>query len=476
MASLITNLCLFLSLCVVSIVFAAPRKGLSSMISPAPSSTDEKWQPPSILAWNISGIYKGSWGLMDSKKSHSRSQIFNKSSGDFVLELISTPTTVNGLHSVKGMIIFLDLSDNEHEVGSVEVKVEGVYIWPFRKLRVVAYRGEAGEFGHEKDFICNPYHKLGVFTSQMFEESLWDKIWKRKNSPPHAMEKHCRMELAAHVSLVPPSWQSNGVRYHLDGSMESISVDDDGDCLQTMQLNSTSMNTDMYFLKEMNYNLLVIFISFLQVLLLLQQLSHSSSEFAVGRVSILTIGQQTIMDAYLCALHLVAGIAADSLFCAFATAAFMKFVIFFYFERKYIEAIWKVNGLPAMGRRHDLAVPYSLLCGTFMGGILVMYMFQKFLPFILLLVHSFWMPQIVINVVRDRRGDLHPWYIIGMSVTRLVIPLYFFGCPHNFMQTKVDRHWCICLVVFVGLQALILLLQDYLGSGCAIFCKTLDYQ
>lgn len=42
MASLITNLCLFLSLCVVSIVFAAPRKGLSSMISPAPSSTDEK--------------------------------------------------------------------------------------------------------------------------------------------------------------------------------------------------------------------------------------------------------------------------------------------------------------------------------------------------------------------------------------------------------------------------------------------------
>lgn len=40
----------------------------------------------------------------------------------------------------QGMIIFLDLSDNEHEVGSVEVKVEGVYIWPFRKLRVVAYR------------------------------------------------------------------------------------------------------------------------------------------------------------------------------------------------------------------------------------------------------------------------------------------------------------------------------------------------
>lgn len=45
------------------------------------------------------------------------------------------------LHAVKqGVIIFNDVSDNEHEVGGAQIRVEGVYIWPFRQLRMVANR------------------------------------------------------------------------------------------------------------------------------------------------------------------------------------------------------------------------------------------------------------------------------------------------------------------------------------------------
>lgn len=111
---------------------------------------------------------------------------------------------------------------------------------------------------------------------------------------------------------------------------------------------------------------------------------------------------------------------------------------------------------------------YYFADGILLGGILIMYEFHKFLRFILLLVHSFWIPQIVINVVRDSRKPLHPHYILGMTITRLAIPLYIFGCPHNFMRTKPDKNWCICLGVFMGLQATILLLQHYLGSRCFI--------
>lgn len=102
--------------------------------------------------------------------------------------------------------------------------------------------------------------------------------------------------------------------------------------------------------------------------------------------------------------------------------------------------------------------------GILLGFILIMYEFHKFLPFLLLFVHSFWIPQIVTNIVRDLYKPLHPYYIVGMSVTRLAIPLYIFGCPRNFMHTKPAKYWCICLVGFVGLQSLILLLQHYLGS------------
>lgn len=97
-----------------------------------------------------------------------------------------------------------------------------------------------------------------------------------------------------------------------------------------------------------------------------------------------------------------------------------------------------------------------------------MYEFHNFLRPILLLMYSFWIPQIITNVVRDSRKPLHPHYILGMSITRLAIPLYLFGCPNNFMRIEPDKNWCVSLGVFVGLQASILLLQHYLGSRCFI--------
>jgi len=93
-----------------------------------------------------------------------------------------------------------------------------------------------------------------------------------------------------------------------------------------------------------------------------------------------------------------------------------------------------------------------------------MYEMHNFLRPILFIMYSFWIPQIVSNVFRDTRKPLHPHYILGMTLTRLAIPLYIFGCPSNFMRIELDWNWCISLVLFMGLQALVLLLQHYLGS------------
>jgi len=110
-----------------------------------------------------------------------------------------------------------------------------------------------------------------------------------------------------------------------------------------------------------------------------------------------------------------------------------------------------------------------------------MYQFHNYMQPILLLMYSFWIPQIVANVVRDSRKPLHPYYILGMTATRLAIPLYVFGCPHNFMRVEPNKVWCICLCTFMGLQAVILLLQHYFGSRCfvprqvSLFCIHVNY-
>ncbi|KAK2651154.1 hypothetical protein Ddye_018643 [Dipteronia dyeriana] len=421
--------------------------------------------------WNITGTYRGSWKFLDSTNSSSKFPDFRKSNGNSVIELVSSPTKITGVHYVQGVIIFHDVFDNEHNVGGAQIRVEGVYIWPFRQLRMVANSGKEGELSQDEDYILsNPYHMLGVFSSQVFQESPREKNWRRKNSPIYEMEKHCNIEIAAQVSRVSSyQHESDHDRYHIEGFMESPAVDDDADCFSPLQLNATSVNIEVYYNKAVNYTLMVTFVSFLQVLLLIRQMEHSNTQSGAAKVSILMIGQQAIMDAYLCLLHLTAGILVESLFNAFATAAFFKFVVFSIFEMRYLLAIWKAsrpmnNGEGWETMRRELSVLYSRFYGILLGGILVMYEFHNFLRPILLLMYSFWIPQIITNVVRDSRKFLHPYYILGISVTRLAIPLYIFGCPHNFMRIEPDKNWCICLCVLVGLQASILLLQHYLGS------------
>ncbi|XP_043689231.1 transmembrane E3 ubiquitin-protein ligase FLY2-like isoform X2 [Telopea speciosissima] len=414
--------------------------------------------------WNITGTYKGTWSFLDSTKSSSRFPDFGKSNGISIFELVSTPTKIAGVHYVQGVLIFQDVFDDEREGGAAQMRVEGVYIWPFRQLRMVVSSGKEGELGQEEDyFLATPYHLV-------FQKSPIDKTWRRKNSAIYDLEKRCNLEIAAQITRVS-SGQSDGDhdRYQLQGLIESQTSDDEGECFSSIVLNATSVNIEVYYNKAVNYTLMVTFVSFLQVLLLIRQMEHSNTQSGAAKVSILMIGQQAIMDAYLCLLHLTAGILVESLFNAFATAAFFKFVVFSIFEMRYLLAIWKASRPLSNGEgwetvRRELSVLYSRFYGILLGGILAMYEFHNYLRPILLLLYSFWIPQIITNVVRDSRKPLHPHYIVGVTVTRLAIPLYVFGCPNNFMRIEHDKNWCICLGLFMGLQASILLSQHYLGS------------
>lgn len=434
----------------------------------------DEGDPSTYSSWNITGTYRGKWSFAETTNGSSRFLDFGKSNGISVLELVSSPTKISGVHYVQGAVIFHDVFDNERDVGVAQMRVEGVYIWPFRQLRLVANSGADGDAQLEDDyFLSNPYHLLGAFSSQMLQESPRDKLRRRRKSLTYEMEKHCNIEIGAQVSRISSSQSDDHERYHLEGLMESPAVDDDGECFSPILLNGTSLNIDVYYNKAVNYTLMVTFISFLQVLLLIRQMEHSNTQSGAAKVSILMIGQQAIMDAYLCLLHLTAGILVESLFNAFATAAFFKFVVFSIFEMRYLLAIWKAsrplnNGEGWEIMRRELSVLYSRFYGILLGGILVVYELHAFLRPILFVMYSFWIPQIITNVIRDTRKPLHPHYILGMTVTRLAIPLYLFGCPSNFLRIEVDKNWCISLGVFMALQALILLLQHYLGSRCFI--------
>ncbi|THH03274.1 hypothetical protein EW145_g6386 [Phellinidium pouzarii] len=77
---------------------------------------------------------------------------------------------------------------------------------------------------------------------------------------------------------------------------------------------------------------------------------------------------------------------------------------------------------------------------------------------------NFWIPQIVRSARRGTTSGLRAEYLIGTTACRAFFALYLFACPKNVLD--IDTSPLIYVIVgFVSLQAVVVLLQDYLGSG-----------
>jgi hypothetical protein len=212
-------------------------------------------------------------------------------------------------------------------------------------------------------------------------------------------------------------------------------------------------------------------LSFLQVMLLIRQMEATVTQSAAAKVSLLTIGQQAIMDAYLCLLHLTTGIMVEPLFNAFATAAFFEFVIFAIFEMRYLLSIWRArrgSALDPWAAQRELSILYARFYGALLAGIFLTYQLQRWMKFILFGLFSFWIPQIVTCAVQDARQPLRPAYIAGMTLTRLALPLYLYGCPNNLLRIPPSPALCITLSIWMALQVAVLLLQTHFGPRCFI--------
>ena len=214
-----------------------------------------------------------------------------------------------------------------------------------------------------------------------------------------------------------------------------------------------------------------------QIMILLRQLLHSQAQSAATRVSLLCIGWQTVVDALICLAHIYLSLAIQPLFTAFASVAFFKLLIFCVIEMKYMAIIIQARnssngngGQTAEQLRRQVAVLHiRFYTALFFAFLLLFQVGDKYrVPYVLML-YSFWLPQIVNNIITEARTPLHTYYIYGMSLTRLVAPLYLFALPNNFLkevypEMTTDPLLCQLLVAWVGIQTAVLIAQGKYGA------------
>jgi hypothetical protein len=152
-------------------------------------------------------------------------------------------------------------------------------------------------------------------------------------------------------------------------------------------------------------------------------------------------------------------------------------VLFSVFEMRFLVLVWKVRrpaafseGWPAM--RRELSMLYSRFYASLLLGIFFVYRCGRAHPtFVVLALYSYWVPQIAHSAYCEVRRPFLRRYLLGTAATRLAIPLYFIGCPVNFVavlagwETNASGNGRLCalLVLWTAAQVGVVLLQDVLG-------------
>ncbi|KAG9018045.1 hypothetical protein FRB90_012548 [Tulasnella sp. 427] len=77
--------------------------------------------------------------------------------------------------------------------------------------------------------------------------------------------------------------------------------------------------------------------------------------------------------------------------------------------------------------------------------------------------HSMWVPQIVRNVSRGTRKALQKRYVVGTTVLRTLLVLYYFVCPENILLLETNP-WVYAIILWLGVQVMFLVGQEYLGA------------
>ncbi|KAL3925471.1 MAG: hypothetical protein SGILL_000388 [Bacillariaceae sp.] len=248
-------------------------------------------------------------------------------------------------------------------------------------------------------------------------------------------------------------------------------------CGFAANVNVTAIRTDWEHTtgKAINYSFYMMLTCLTQIVLLLRQLLHTQAQSAATRVSLMCIGWQTVVDALLCLVHIYLSLAMQPLFTAFASVAFFKLLIFCVIEMKYMAIIIQARNSSNGGNtiellRRQIAMLHLRFYVALMTSCLgFFYSGDTYRTAYMLLLYSFWVPQIVQNIVTEAKRPLHAYYVYGMSLSRLVAPLYIFGFQNNFLkevypESPTNVFMCQLLVLWVGVQAGVLEAQGRYGA------------
>eukprot|EP00929_Paragymnodinium_shiwhaense_P083978 TRINITY_DN44889_c0_g2_i1.p1 TRINITY_DN44889_c0_g2~~TRINITY_DN44889_c0_g2_i1.p1 ORF type:complete len:581 (+),score=107.71 TRINITY_DN44889_c0_g2_i1:109-1851(+) len=228
--------------------------------------------------------------------------------------------------------------------------------------------------------------------------------------------------------------------------------------------------------KVMSYSIWSNTITAIQIRCFVLQIKHTEDGTSAGRLSMVGIALQALIDGYDSFLHLSLSAQSSHVFNTFAVVSLFKFFLFSLLEVRYLLMIWRVRHRDVFAEgweavRRELARVYSRFYGAFIAGLVIMANFLSWLEIFVFILQAYWLPQIILDLKKGTKNTFHPVFVAGMSITRCFGLLYLWGCPHGVFNGDVfpeipgapDPWFCVAVVLFQALQVGTMASQRILG-------------
>lgn len=172
-----------------------------------------------------------------------------------------------------------------------------------------------------------------------------------------------------------------------------------------------------------------------------------------SQYSMITIVLITTYDGYLSVVHFSFAMLSDvilSLYIQyFITPSFLFFILFSFLEMRLIIQIWKdrySNIVDNMAVRRELFKFYFKFYTFMIILIILLYKFIFYNTFLILL-NLYLIPQIVHVAIRGQQVEFDKVFIFGLLASRIIVPLYFRGCPSNFLEMTTSYTTCLLIIL-----------------------------
>jgi hypothetical protein len=422
---------------------------------------------------NISGTFRGAWSAVAGDDAHVAIPPLTPwvagVNGTVLVVLTTRASDTQGVHLVKCDLLLA----GSGVAAEVRLAAEGLYVPQTGELRLRAARShvvqdvseqESGPALHraEAAALMEAYTALHGLTrrhqpllSQQARGGRWNST---------GLRRMCDFELSVRL---PPlqtetiqSWRRRS-DVRLLGQLSSPS------CRTAVRLNATRLNTAALLLKAKNVASLTATTGIALISLTARQMELSSGGSSVTQVSLACILHQGVLDSAFTLVHLTGGLMVDALFASFTSCALVYFILFSFFEMRWMTLIARARA-PSAPWREELNTLQTRFYMALVGSAAFVWLVKDSPTMLALAYGSFWIWQIAHTALEDAARPFTHRYVFGVTLARLPIPLYLLACPENWLNLAPVPWAATALIIWVLAQTLVLCAQIQYGARCFV--------